>query len=566
MGYVEDFNACLGKRDYYGALKVLLEADDAGRERILGHIGVDGVYSLFVNALVENHADLNELLDMVRELGRQYFDPIYNDLESIVKTYIARLLEDMDFDNLRRLADDLGELPVEEYGWSPKLYAWARLLSNQSASQLWLRLQDDVDNKKWVDAVNVYAEARDKGLLRIINDVLKREGIDPDSFWKGIVFNAVVEAVDKGDPEKARKILVEYGDILDEKDWVSLAGYVYTSLAHSCGEKGDTECIDKLLSKAPREYREAVLLSWITPILKSPDKYSREVLEKLRELADRYGYRDIYRYIDFVLNPDKYGEEIFEGVKDAIRELGEKVSSEVMDAIESGDTEKIRGVLEKYPNLLRNTVLKDNITLYDYLEAIAWFIEHQGDLRRVFDWVDELEDIINKYVDRKQEDPSITLTIDPSDIESLRNSLLNLVNTKEFYTLLHLGVLGEKMDKAIADTLGFLYFAEALALLDRDEKDKARVLASKASEYNPEYESTFYYLELIGTDLTDDDIECILESEGILAKAELRGEKPKPPSYRSRPVSPAKPAKKSFGGIPRPGTGTGVGERVPIPI
>ena len=532
MGYVEDFNACLGKRDYYGALKVLLEADDASRERILGHIGVDGVYSLFVNALVENHADLNELLDMVRELGGQYFDPIYNDLESIVKTYIARLLEDMDFDNLRRLADDLGELPVEEYGWSPKLYAWASLLSNQSASQLWLRLQDDVDNKKWIDAVNVYAEARDKGLLRIINDVLKREGIDPDSFWKRIVFNAVVESVDKGDPEKAREILVEYGDILGEKDWVSLAGYVYTSLAHSCGEKGDTECIDKLLSKAPREYREAVLLSWITPILKSPDKY---------------------------------GEEIFEGVKGVIEELGEKVSSEVMDAIESGDIEKIRGVLEKYPNLLRNTVLKDNITLYDYLEAIAWFIEHQGDLRRVFDWVDELEDIIYKYVDRKQEDPSISLTINPSDIEGIRNTLLSLVNTKEFHTLLNLGVLGENMDKAIADTLGFLYFAEALALLDRDEKDRARVLASKASEYNPEYGSTFYYLELIGTDLTDDDIECILESEGILAKAELRGEKPKPPSYRSRPVSPAKPVKKSPV-LPKPGTGTGVGERVPIPI
>ena len=389
--------------------------------------------------------------------------------------------------------------------------------------------------------LRTYIIAKKHGELDKINKELEEQGIDPKRFWKTIAYTTILRLIENKEYEKAKEYIKKLGDLIDEGDRGKLLEMVYYGMAHSCGERADYKCLDTILGETDYRKHKAVLTAFLEPIIKNPEKYTIDVLRKAIEYCRDYGLDDLADIIKRYIDAGKYAQETLNKLKEGLKEISADISKEIDKAISSGKPEKIEEILRKYPNLLRNSFVKDNITLYDYLEAIKWYYENIHKLRETYDRIEELEDTINKYIENKKENPEAELGNDPSQVEGLKNELMNLINTKEYHILLDTGLINEKTAKALQNTIGFIYFAEALAYLDKGDKEKARELVSLASQYNPEYKETYYLLEMGTSKLTIGDLACIIDKLGLFEPVEIAGKKPPAPGVSTRPTAVGSP-------------------------
>ena len=537
---------------YYDVLKALREADE---------VDADYVYKLAVNALYNGEESIDEVIDIVKEISRDAYDKILENIVSITSGLIRKYAEDGDTEKLKQLADCLGELRNSVSDHRDKVdraWAWARLFANPTAVSAWNRLKEAIENHDWVEALNIYASGHG---LDEINTVLSTSGKDPRLFWSNILFNAIIMLVRQEKYEDAYKLLDKYGSLHGD-DYDKLRRVVVLGYAQLCGKRGDTQCLDSLISKTSGDDKRLVFLSWIQPILRKPEKYDRRVLETVKRYAEDFGLEELAAHVGLYLDAGIYADKYVESLKDALLKYGEKLQEEITEVIRSGDASQIRKYIEENKDKLSGIIVMDDITLKDYLSALAWFFENNDRIAELVEQATRLEEPIDRFL----EDPSKKPDIDPEDYSSIRDTIISILQSREYEILRKTNVISDEVDKNLRSIVGFTYFAEALSYMFNNEKEKARQLIDEARKYSPAYGELYMYIELVTATPSIHDLECILESEGLLKYIPERGEYLPVPIRTPPPVSTAVHTRRHRPSLVTRRKPIGSGEHAPFPI
>lgn len=541
----------IDKGEYLEALEKIRDMPEKERQKILGVLGDNGLWSLFVNAIVET-GSIEKPLEIIKDISSSKAEDYKERLKQVVPTIIRELAENGETDKLGELASELVDLGY------PGLGAWARLYSEPTAVVTWNTLREAVRTGEWIKAYNIYRMLNSNGSISLFNTVLQSNGVEPEKFWSSVVLNAFIESMEKGDLGMAGKILRGDGDILPDDLLRKSQLWYYTELAEKLGEEGDTEKIDEILSRASSDIAGKIALAYLLPIIKNPDKYSSKVLEKASEIAGDYGYDKIARTLRTLAELDSIAEKIGDELRDKLSGLGEKIVEKIRSTIETGDPEKIRSYAEKNKELLSSIEVKGT-TLYTLLNAIAWMISYRDTLKQIMDKLSRIQREIDKYLEELGRGKKTTIPLSPEEIEDIRRQLEEI--PKKYIDALDSTGITKNLKQTIKDMIGYTYLAEAIYYAGRGEYDKAEQLLSKAPK---QYQYILPYIRLLREKPSLEELGCILESEGFFNPAQPPGEKISVPTRSGGiPVPVTTAVHPSFRKLP-PTIGRGASEYVPM--
>lgn len=538
------------KGEYLEALESIKNMGKEERQKILDELGDKGLWSLFVNAILET-GSIEKPLDIIKDIDSSKAEEFKDRLKQVMPTIIRVLGEKGETDKLGELASELGDLGY------PGLGAWARLYSNPTAVVTWRSLQEAVEKGDWLKAYNIYRLLNSNGSIGLFNTVLQSNGVDPEKFWSAVVLNAFIESMKRGDLATAGRILRSDGDVLPDKLYRKAQLWYYTELAEKLGEQGDTEKIEDILSGLPSDIAGKVALAYLLPIIKNPDKYSSKVLAKASEIAGDYGYDKLAKTLKTLANLDQIAEKIGEELKDNLGSLGEKLMEQIRSVIESGNPEKIREYAEKNKELLGSIDVK-GVALYTLLNAIAWMISYRDQLKNIMNTLSKTQEEINNYLEHLANGEKTGLAVSPEELENIRKQLESIPG--EYLEALEKTGILKNIEDTVKDMIGYTYLAEAIYYASRGDYSKAEELLGKAPK---QYQYLLPYIRLLQEKPSIEELGCILEEEGFFNPVQAPGEKISVPTRTGAPVPVTTAVSPAFHRLPIT-SGRGATEYVPM--